>query len=223
MRDALKRLTAESAVYGLGQVGGRAVQLLLVPMLTRALTPEAFGISEIIIRYSQTAILILVFGMDGALARFFHQEPDREARIRMVSSSLVFRLATSSAVAALVATLAGPLAAYLVGGEAYSKYLRIGAVTLPFTLLVMFANDVLRVTFQPWKFIALNITQTALVATVSLFLVLQRHLDVVGVLYGRLAGDSVCAVLGLVLIRHAVRPRFSRSTLRRMLSYGVPA
>jgi len=37
MREALKRLTAESVVYGLGQVGGRAVQLLLVPILTRAL------------------------------------------------------------------------------------------------------------------------------------------------------------------------------------------
>jgi len=222
MREALKRLTTESAVYGLGQVGGRAVQLLLVPMLTRALTPGAFGISELVIRYSQTAILILVLGMDGALARFFYHEPDREARIRMVSSSLVFRLATSAAVAALAATLAAPLADRLLGGQAYRKYLMIGAMTLPFTLLVMFANDVLRVTFQPWKFIALNITQTTLIASVSLFLVLRRHLDVVGVLYGRLAGDAACAVLGLVLIRHAVRPRFSRPALRRMLSYGIP-
>jgi O-antigen/teichoic acid export membrane protein len=40
MRDALRRLTADSVIYGLGQVLGRAVQLLLVPVLTRLLAPQ---------------------------------------------------------------------------------------------------------------------------------------------------------------------------------------
>ena len=43
MREALKRLTGESLVYGLGQVSGRAVQLLLVPILTRILAPGLSG------------------------------------------------------------------------------------------------------------------------------------------------------------------------------------
>ena len=118
MREHLKRLGAESIVYGIGQVGGRAVQLLLVPVLTRALTPQAFGISELVVGYSQTALLVLVMGMDGALARFFYQEPHREARIRMVSSSLVFRVAVSLAAAAAIALGAGPLSAALLSGGA---------------------------------------------------------------------------------------------------------
>ena len=51
MREALKRLTGESLVYGLGQVSGRAVQLLLVPVLTRALLPGQYGVSETLIAY----------------------------------------------------------------------------------------------------------------------------------------------------------------------------
>ena len=223
MREQLKRLGAESIVYGLGQVGGRAVQLMLVPVLTRALTPEAFGISELVVGYSQTALLVLVMGMDGALARFFYHEPDTESRIRMVSSSLVFRLVTSVSVAALIALFAGPLSVHLMSGDGYRKYLIIGAATLPFTLLVMFGNDVLRVTFQPWKFISLNILQTVLTTAIALWFVLVQHSGVVGVLYGRLIGDIVSAGVGLVLIRHTVAPRFSRATLRRMLSYGLPA
>jgi O-antigen/teichoic acid export membrane protein len=222
VREAMKRLTGESLVYGLGQVGGRAVQLLLVPVLTRALSRGAFGVSDLVVAYMQTASLVLVFGMDGALARFFYQEPDRAARIRMVSSSFAFRAVTTLAVAALVALFAVPLADELLGAAVYRKYLRLGAATLPFTLLVMFANDVLRVTFQPWKFIALNIAQTVLVAGVSLWLVLGRGLGVAGVLYGRLAGDALSALLGLVLIRHALRPQFDRATLGRMLAYGLP-
>ena len=69
MREAMKRLTGESLVYGLGQVGGRAVQLLLVPVLTRALSQGAFGVTELVVAYMQTAALVLVFGMDAALDR----------------------------------------------------------------------------------------------------------------------------------------------------------
>ncbi|HEY2955778.1 MAG TPA: lipopolysaccharide biosynthesis protein [Candidatus Eisenbacteria bacterium] len=222
MRDALKKLTGESVVYGLGQAGGRAVQLLLVPVLTRLLDPGAFGVAELVTAYSQTAALILVFGMDGALARFFYHEPDREARIRMASSSLAFRLAVTTAVSLTIWIFAAPLAAHFVSGEVYRKYIRIGALSLPFTLIVMFGNDVLRVTFQPWKFITLNITQTVLVGGLSLWLVWAHHLGVAGVLYARLFGDAASALLALVLARHTLRPRFSRLALARMLSYGAP-
>src|SRR5262249_37687865 len=224
--EALKKLRGESLVYGVGQAGGRAVQLLLVPVLTRLLDPGAFGVAELVIAYSQTAVLFLVFGMDGALARFFYHEPDRAARIRMASTSLLFRLVVSVAVALLVWLFAAPLAAHLVSGEVYRKYIRIGAATLPFTLVVLFGNDVLRVTFQPWKFITLNIAQTVLTTGLSLWFVWSRHLGVAGVLYGRLFGDGACALLALVLARHTIRPRFSRLALRRMLGYGwiaVPA
>jgi O-antigen/teichoic acid export membrane protein len=222
MREALRKLSGESLVYGLGQAGGRAVQLLLVPILTRALTPSAYGVSELVIAYSQTAVIVLVFGMDGALARFFYHEPDRDARITMTSTSLLFRIGSSLLVAAALASLAPIFSRGLVGSAVYQKYVLIGAVTLPFTLLVLFSNDVLRVTFQPWKFVSLNVVQTALTCGVSIYLVMVRHLGVAGVLYGRLAADGSCALLGLVLVRHNLRPRFSRAVLKRMLEFGLP-
>jgi O-antigen/teichoic acid export membrane protein len=104
----------------------------------------------------------------------------------------------------------------------YTKYLRIGAVTLPFTLVVLWCNDLLRVTFQPWKFVALNVTQTALVGGLTLYFVLGRGLGVAGVLYGKWAGDALAALLGVVLCRHHVRPRFDRAILAGMLRYGLP-
>ena len=222
MREALKRLTGESLIYGLGQVSGRAVQFLLVPILTRVLTRDVYGVADLVLAYSQFVVLVLVFGMDGALVRFFYQEPDRESRRRMVSTSLWFRLAVSLGVSALLALLARTLAPSLIGSAAYRKYLLIGALTLPFTLLSLFVNDVLRVTFQPWKFITLNLVQTLVTGLVSLWLVLNRHLGVAGVLYGKLAGDATATLMGLVLARKSLAPVFDRPVLARMLAFGLP-
>ncbi len=222
VRDSLKRLSGDSLVYGLGQVMGKVVNFLLVPVLTRVLVPEQFGVSENVTQYMASALLLLVFGMDGALARFFYEQPDRHARVRMVSSSFLFRLATGGVVALALAAFARPLAGALLGGEVYAKYLRIGAITLPATLLVLFSYDVLRVTFQPWKFIALNLVWTLTVGGLTLYFVLGRGLGVAGALYGKLLGDALTAAFGLVLCRHQLRPVFDRALLRRMLSYGLP-
>ncbi|MBI5170806.1 MAG: oligosaccharide flippase family protein [Candidatus Eisenbacteria bacterium] len=222
VRDSLKRLSGDSLVYGLGQVAGKIVNFLLVPVLTRVLVPEQFGVSENVTQYTASALLVLVFGMDGALARFFYEQPDRQTRVRMVSSSFTFRLLTGGAVALALAAFATPLAGALLGGEVYAKYLRIGALTLPATLFVLFSYDVLRVTFQPWKFIALNLTWTVTVGGLTLYFVLARHLGVAGALYGKLFGDCLTAAVGLVLCRHHLKPVFDRDLLRRMLSYGLP-
>lgn len=222
IRDSLKRLSGDSLVYGLGQVMGKIVNFALVPVLTRVLVPEQFGVSENVTQYTASALLILVFGMDGALARFFYEQPDRQARVRMVSSSFVFRLVSGGAVALLLVAFATPLAGALLGGEVYAKYLRIGALTLPLTLFVLFSYDVLRVTFQPWKFIALNLTWTITVGGLTLYFVLVQHLGVAGALYGKLFGDGLTALVGLVLCRHHLQLKFSRTLLKRMLSYGLP-
>ncbi len=222
LRETLRRLTGESLVYGLGQVSVRAVSLLLVPILTRVLLRQQFGVSELVTGYSASVLLVLVLGMDGALARFFYEQPDRAARQRMSSTVFLLRLVTGAVVAAGLVLAAGPLATRLMGGAVYAKYLRIGTITLPFTLLVLGFNDLLRVTFQPKKFVMLNVTQTVVIGAVTLDLVLVRHLGVAGVLYGKLAGDACAALLGIVLCRHHLRPVFDRKLLRTMLGYGLP-
>lgn len=222
LRESLQRLSGESLVYGLGQVSGRAVNLLLVPVLTRVLLKQQFGVAELVTGYSASVLLVLVFGMDGALARFFYQQPDAGTRLRMTSSSFLFRLATGAAIAVVAAFAAGPLADHLLGGAVYAKYLRLGALTLPFTLLVLWCNDVLRVTFQPWKFVALNVSQTVLVGGITIGLVMFQKLGVAGVLYGKLAGDVIATLLGIILCRHHIRLRFDRGLLRHMLGYGLP-
>lgn len=222
LREQIRRLSGDSLIYGGGQALAKAVNLLLVPVLTRVLLPQQFGVGELVVAYSQSLILVLVFGMDGALVRFLYEQGDHAARVRMVSSSLRFRLGLGLAAAGLLALAAGPVARVALGGEVYAKYLRIGAVTIPFTLLTLFWSDVLRVTFQPVKFAVLQVVQTVAIAAVTLYLVLARDLGVAGVLYGRLAGDALAALVGLVLGRHYLTGGFDGRMLRTMLGYGAP-
>jgi len=222
MREAMRKLNSDVLIYGFGQALGRGVQFLLVPILTRILAPDVYGVSDLVLAYSQFVVLLLVFGTDAALVRFFYSEPDRDARRRMISASLLFRIVLGAGASLLFSLLSGVIAHQFLGSGVYWKYVAIGAWTLPFSLLVLFGNDVLRVTFQPAKFVALNIAQAVITFAVSLWLVKYRSLGVAGILYGKLAGDACAALLALALIRLNVTRSPNFSALGRMLRFGVP-
>jgi O-antigen/teichoic acid export membrane protein len=222
LREAIGRLTSESLVYGLGQAGGRLVQVALVPILTRAFTPEAYGVIDLGMLVAAVISPFAVSGMDAALARFFYEAPDRAARRAMATTSAAHRAVTSAVLGALLVVFATPISSLVLGAPAYAKYVRILGATLPFTGLYLFANEALRVTFQPWKYIVLNGLNMVLVGGLTLWFVLGLRLSVAGVFYAKLVGDATAAAAGLVLLRHTLAARGSWQDLKRMLGYGAP-
>ncbi len=221
-QGTLKKLTRESVVYGLGQAVGRGLQMVLVPVFTRVFRPEEYGVIDVLALVTSIAAFLIVMGTDVALARFFYEQSDSEARRTLVSTLAVWRLGLALSSAALLWLAAPWLSSLILASPDYVKYVRIAALSLPFTVFVFFQNDVLRVTFQPWKFIALNVLDTVAVAGLSILFVIGMHRQVSGVFYARLAGDAIAFLVGLVLIRHMIVWRFRADLLRQVLSFGVP-
>ena len=222
MKEHLKKLTGESLVYGLGQAAGRGLQMLLVPVFTRVFAPDAYGVIDLLGLVGSIAALLVIMGTDAALARFFYDAADSEARRVMISTSALWRVGVCLVVALLLALSAPGFSIFLFNSPDYAKYVLLTAGAIPFTAFFMFQNDVLRVTFQPWKFITLNLVNTLLVGGLSVLFVVVWKKGVAGVLYGRLAGDALSAVFGFALIRLQLVPRFDTAVLRRMLAYGAP-
>ncbi len=222
MREHLRQLTGESLVYGLGQAAGRGLQMLLVPVFTRVFAPDAYGVIDLVGLVGAIALLLVIMGTDAALARFFYDAADSEARRVMISTSALWRVGVCLAIAAALALGAPTVSHLLFDSPDYAKYVLITAWTIPFTAFYAFQNDVLRVTFQPWKFITLNLVNTLLVGGLSILFVVAWKKGVAGVLYGRLAGDALTALFGFALIRLQLAPRVDRAVLVRMLRYGAP-
>ncbi|MGH7726741.1 MAG: oligosaccharide flippase family protein [Candidatus Eiseniibacteriota bacterium] len=222
IRESLKRLTRESLIYGLGQTIGRGLQMILVPVFTRVFTPAEYGVVDLMTLVSSIAAFLIVMGTDGALARFFYEAEDGEARRTMVTTSAAWRAGLALAVAAALWASAPLFSQVVLASPDYAKYVRLTALSLPFTVFVFFQNDVLRVTFQPVKYIVLNVVNTLLVGGLSILFVVGWQREVSGVLYARILGDALTALLGFILIRRSLVRRTDSGVLRRMLAYGLP-
>ena len=222
LREVIARLTSESLVYGLGQAGGRLVQLILVPILTRTFRPDEYGVIELVMLVFAIVSLFTVSGMDAALARYFYELPDRQSRRVMATTSAHYRVISGLFLGAALFFLAPWLSTAVLGSADYAKYIRIIGITLPFSGLYLFANEALRVTFQPWKYIVLNAFEMLLVGGLTIYFVVVRDTSVAGVFYARLIADIAATAVALVLLRHTLTTRGSMVYFKKMMAYGLP-
>jgi len=218
----LRKLTDQSLVYGVGQAAARALQMVLVPIFTRQFTPAEYGVVDVIPLVTWFATFLVVMGTDAAIARLFYEPVDAAERRTLVSTLAAWRFGVAVLVALVLSVFAPVVSRTILQSPDYAKYIRISAWSLPCAVFVVFETDVLRLTFQPWKFFLLNVLQTVGVASLSILFVVGLHREVAGVLYGRLLGDAIAAVVGLVLIRHLIVPRFDRAVLAGALRFGLP-
>ncbi len=104
----LKKLTGETAIYGLSSIVGRFLNWLLVPIYTRVL-PETsdYGIVTNLYGWTALFLVILTYGMETGFFRFINREDDKKGVYGTILTSLA---ATSTAFVALVLIFIEPIA-----------------------------------------------------------------------------------------------------------------
>lgn len=95
--NPLRKLAGQTAIYGLSSIVGRLLNYLLVPLHTRAYSPEQFGVVTEMYSYVAFLLVVLTYGFETAFFRFSANRDDKDrvystALISLLVSSLIFFL-----------------------------------------------------------------------------------------------------------------------------------
>lgn len=116
MGNPLKQLAGETAIYGLSTILARIINFLFVPVYTRMLTTESYGVVTEFMAYIAVLQVVLVLGLETGCFRFANKEgTDPKA---VYSNALATIFGVSAAFLAMMLAFAGPIAAAL----GYSGY-----------------------------------------------------------------------------------------------------
>ena len=77
MFDKIRRLTGHVLVYGFGNIGNRVVGFLLIPVYSRYLTPEDYGVLALVAMLGQILYAIMNMGQNSALFRTYFRHDER--------------------------------------------------------------------------------------------------------------------------------------------------
>jgi O-antigen/teichoic acid export membrane protein len=234
MANPLKQLAGQTVIYGLSTILARIINFLFVPIYTRLLTPESYGVVTEFMAYIAVLQVVLVMGLETGCFRFANKEGVDPKKV--YSNAFVSVFCISATFLALMIAFAGPISAAL-GYEGYSSCIMYvgGILALDSVTAILFAklrqeNKALR--FAIFKTIKI-ITETA--ANLFLFLWFPKHVASAQWLlnfipatpdfsYVIFAIFISCIVCGLLFIPEYLRLSFSLDPklLRQMLAYSLP-
>lgn len=97
--NQIKKLAGQTVIYGISSILGRFLNYLLVPLHTRALFTEQYGVISVLYAYIAFLLVILLYGMETSFFRFYEKHTDKPkvvstAFISILSSTLLFLLLT---------------------------------------------------------------------------------------------------------------------------------
>jgi O-antigen/teichoic acid export membrane protein len=210
-----------SFVYLSGGVVNAALPFLLMPILTRYLTPTDYGIvatSTVLIQILTVALGINAFGLIGR----YYFDNDVDAHRKLVSTSILLA-GFLSVLFTLVVLPAGGLL------EQLTKFPASWAVVVVLiALCTIFQNTYLSLVQakkQPRRYIGIQILSTSLNLGLSLLFVVAMGMDWEGRMLAIVFSAGVIAIVslhGLVFRLKLLRPVFDRPSLRALLSFGIP-
>ncbi len=190
--EALRRLVGRGSVYTAMLAIQMSTGLLVVPFLTRLLTPSAYGQVAVGLVIFTLLSIIGALGLADAAARTFFAgtEGPRQAR-RLIATASVTALLLS-----LVAELTGGLWAPLFGLH-YGGVLRVAVWGGAAGAMLLGAQTLLRVSERMWMFLAVAIVATVGGQALGVTLAAMLH-SATAYMAGIAAGAAVAAALGLV-------------------------
>ena len=219
---SIRKLFADVAVYGAGDVAVSAVSFLLIPIYTRVLTTTDFGVFALLLSIEAGSKILLRWGLDSAFIRLYYDCPDRQAR-QTLASSIFWFLTAVNAPLLLAGILAAPwIGESLLGTRAHTDTMRVfflNTFVLGFSFVPF---NVYRVEGRSGLFASLTFLRAAGTVALRLALVVFVGMGVLGLVLADLILTAVVAVCVAPTAAKLLRFRFSWTVLREALGFGLP-
>ena len=234
MANPLKQLAGQTVIYGLSTILARIINFLFVPIYTRLLTPESYGVVTEFMAYIAVLQVVLVLGLETGCFRFANKEGVDPKKV--YANAFVTVFCVSATFLALMVAFSGPISTAL-GYEGYGSCIRYmgGILALDSLTAILFAK--LRQEGKAVKFALIKtvkiLTETG--ANLFLFLWFPKHVNSAEWLltfipstpdfsYVIFAIFVSCVVCGLIFIPDllALSFRMDAKLLKQMLAYSLP-
>ena len=234
MANPLKQLAGQTAIYGLSTILARIINFLFVPIYTRVLTPESYGVVTEFMAYIAVLQVVLILGLETGCFKFANKEGADSNKV--YSNAFVTVFGISASFLAMMIAFARPISTALgyEGHQACIMYMG-GILALDSITAILFAK--LRQEGKALKFAIFKtikiITETA--ANLVLFLWFPKHVDSARWLlhfisetpdfsYVIFAIFISCIVCGLLFTPEYFRMSYQldKKLTRQMLAYSLP-
>lgn len=221
MKEKLRELTKDTAIYGISTILSRFLNFVLVPFYTNVFMPADFGIQNTVYSYIAFFNIIYLYGMDSAYLKFASMKDGRNPG-SVFSTSFLFVTATSVLFSSMILLFSHPVAAFLDVPEKYFVLIKYVAVILLLDSLSMIPFAYLRLIRKAKKFALIRTLNIIINVILNLILILKYKMGIEAVFISNLIASAFSLIVLLPDISKNILYKINFSELKDLLKFGIP-
>jgi O-antigen/teichoic acid export membrane protein len=209
-------------LYASGAIVGKALGLVMLPVLTRGLTPEEFGRFDVLSTLSSALITILLLGVDVAAIRLYFDRPTAGDRSALLTSWYVVAAIITIPAAIVIVGARSWISIHLFDTTELDSAVALVAVIVVAGTFQVVGLGVLRARGSSGLYGFLSSMSLVLNAVLTIGILVVWRREAIAVLAALAVSWTLSAAVGFFLVRKDLRGRPSVADARRLLALGVP-
>ncbi|MBF9038831.1 oligosaccharide flippase family protein [Rhodobacterales bacterium LSUCC0246] len=211
-----------SIIYSFPSLFSRGIALFLLPIYGLFLTPDHFGLLDLILACLSMSYIIVSIEISQALGRFLSTEKNESERTLIASSTLLFVMCSQAVASSIF------VAIYLCFDD-YFNHRGIGNELIFIIIFYFnafgyyeFFQNLFKWLHLPKRYAVANVIFTIISGLFSVIFLKVFNLSVFGILSGLSIGAVVATLYSLMRVKSFFSFQFSTVLLKSMLLYSWP-
>lgn len=222
MLDDFKKLIKHSAIYGTGIVLSKIVGFIMLPIYTRFLTPQDYGVLQLLVLTTDIISMVIAVGISNAVLRFYYQYEKQEDRNEVVSTALLSSIIIFAFFFIFLFQLSPFFSDLVFHDRHYILYFKLIFLNLLLTAGYEVPLVFIRAQQKSAKFVKLSLIRLILQLSLNIYFVVILRKGVLGILYSTIISSVLMSLyLSLDTFRQ-VKFHFSMNKAKELYKYGGP-
>lgn len=221
MKEKLKELTRDTAIYGISTMLGRFLNFILVPFYTNVFSPADYGVVILIYSYIGIFNIIFIYGMDAAFLKYaaFKEIGDDKENFSTPFLSVFF---TSILFCGLITLLRQPIAEFVELNSDLNYLIILSALILFFDANAVISFLKLRLERKAKLFSFIKIASIIFNIVLNVFLIVNMKWGIEAIFISNLSASVLSFLLLLPTLIKNFKLSFHTILFKRLLKFGLP-
>lgn len=218
----MSQAVSQTSYYTVANIIRHMTSLVMLPIYTRYLTPEDYGIIELMSMALDLTGILVCNRIGEAIYRYYFQADSEVDKARTISTAFSLGILINAVGFLILLAASGSISSFISPDPEFHPLFVLFSITLIFEAIINIPIIYLRIQNLAKYYLLVSIVRLSIQVSLNIYFVVIQDMHVAGVVYSALIANCI---MGIILGTYFIKKNgvhFHASTAYKIMVFSIP-